>query len=192
MIPTNQDALRLAWQRGLFMDIDPTHYRRPWGMQILMHVNRRFDLAATRLEIEVRREGRKTLFCQQDISDRELEFCAKPELLGALAVGVGREMAVELAPKLYEQDPRIGMLFVGSDGWPECPLFDRPDGRDQHTRRILSDFYHERSPLPETYRGCSYCGKTRNPAWGGGNVGWICADHLRERGVDLHRFRMPL
>ena len=186
--PVNHDAVRLAWQRGMFGAIDPTRYRRPWGVRIYMHVNRLSARCATRFELEVRRDEMLHVV-QRTIPDRELEMAAAPSVMAAFMCGVGREMAMELAPRLYEQDPRIGMLFLGSDGWPECPLFDRPDGRDQITRRILSDFYHERARLPDTYRGCSYCGKTRNPAWGGGNIGWICADHLRERGIEPHRFR---
>ena len=152
-----------------------------------MHVNRVEARRSTRFELEIRTDVQ--IFCVgREISDRELETASS--FISAFLCGVGREMARSIAPKLYEQDPRIGMLFLGSDGWPECPLFDRPDGRDQSTRSILGDFYHERARLPDTYRGCSYCGKTRNPAWGGGNVGWICEAHIREWGVEPHRFRL--
>lgn len=187
-------AARDALQKGLFGDIDPTRYRSPWGVRINMQSSRLdyYCLSATRLELEIRTDD-QIFSVNREISDREIETASHCSSLLWLLCGIGREMAMSLAPKLYEQDPRIGMLFLGSDGWPECPLFDRPGGRDQSTRNILRNFYREGVRLPAEYLGCSYCGKTQNPAWGGGNVGWICAGHIREWGVEPHRFRaLPL
>ena len=102
-------------------------------------------------------------------------------------------LAREVAPKLYEHDPRIGTLFTGVNGdpLPECPLFDRPDGNDRAQETLIRgsllkgvDCTHPRWPvgnqiIPMT---CPFCRESlytpatgRSVMWAGGNLCWVHA-----------------
>lgn len=79
------------------------------------------------------------------------------------------ELAVKIAPKMYELDPRIGMSILLGGGFPVSPLFDRVNFNPAiHAERYLSkNTYHNSE--------CPFCQLLTDDTsiWGGGNLGWV-------------------
>jgi len=85
-----------------------------------------------------------------------------------------KAMAVELAPLLYECDPRLGTFLNDPDDKLPAALFFDP-------RPLLPPLWITGGLYPtEGHRGCTLCGEPfapqNRPMWGGGNVLWVHMD----------------
>lgn len=96
--------------------------------------------------------------------------------MGAFLRGFCAEACFALAPRLYESDPRIGLVFTVDSGFdfPSCPLLDVPGG----VRRPTSAKPWTQS-FPPIWSRCLSCKsdfRVGEPVmWGGGNLLWVCA-----------------
>lgn len=90
-----------------------------------------------------------------------------------------RDVPKDLAPRLFEWDPRIGFEHQVGDplDWPRCPLFDFPGG-------VLKPLAQGAftNPYPPEWEAlwcrCGRCTKPFEPfepvTWKGGNLRWVC------------------
>jgi len=168
-------SLNTPWtlDRSLLVTLRIHPHRRMWA-------GKRFQVAGQDVGI------------QKTISDRALYMSSVEVALGGVLREIIDMLPREVAPRLFEADPRIGSrVVVGSAGggltehgtphpggqWTRCPLFDPPGGvyvpfpkPDLETERTSTHF-----------KRWSTCGKCKRPfdlgeevTWAGGYLLWAC------------------
>jgi hypothetical protein len=123
---------------------------------------------------------------QTSLSWRALHLARTAQEPGAIVRECIEKMLLEVSPRLYEHDPRIGAYPAPGQEQPipRCPLFDPqrlfppPDPSLMQEIALPIEPWDKGTPPPLwAYGRCRFCGEPFNPynrpMWGGGNLLWV-------------------
>jgi hypothetical protein len=166
----------------------------PYPVRVTVHTSQSFSDRARRVLIVIRVEPHKRLWGKKSfwvegqevvvdflIPEVEMYMSSVPEVIGLHFKKALEGFPKQVAPRLFEFDPRIGNVLQVAESrnetWLPSPLFDPPGGVRFPFPRPQID-----APLyARHYNQWGRCGKCKadlefgaEVTWGGGHLLWVC------------------